>query len=133
MWTRLLNRPGPFEIQSSQTLGRTRRETAREKDGRRDENRALWAAAADAAPSGQRTTAHRKSMALFGMFRWRARTHGLRRSELLGRRNSYGQKFGSIRPRHRCTRWLTELLTARWPGSNESSRPSLRSAKFNRG
>src|SRR5262249_45649162 len=43
----------------------------------------------------QRTAAQRKSMALFGTFRGRARMHGLRRRELLGGRNSYGQKFGS--------------------------------------
>ena len=36
-------------------------------------------------------------MALFGMFRWRAQTHGWRRRELQGRENTYGQKFGSPR------------------------------------
>lgn len=95
MWTGLLNRPGPFEFQSSQTRRRARRETAREKDRHRDRKGVPWAAAAGAFSWTQRTTDQRKSMALFGMFRRNAGTHGLRRCELLGRRNSYAQKFGS--------------------------------------
>jgi hypothetical protein len=95
MRTRLLNRPGAFEIQTRGTRRPARRETAREKDGHRDRKWAPWAAAAHGSASGQRTPDQRNSMALFGMFRRRPRTHGLRRRELLGRRNSYGQKFGS--------------------------------------
>lgn len=76
-----------------------RARTAQEKDRHRDRNWAPSPTTTRTFSLARRTAAHRKSMVLFGMFRRKARTHGLRWRELLGRRNTYGQKFGSPKKR----------------------------------
>ena len=97
MRTDLLNRAGDVRNPVEVNPATRHRRHPREKDRHRGGKWVPRLAAADAFSPAQRTTSHRKSMALFGIFRGRARTHGWRRSELLGRENTYGQKFGSPR------------------------------------
>ena len=95
MRTGLLNRAGDVRIPVEVNPATRQQRHAREKDRHRDEKWAPRLAAVGAFSRTQRTADQRKSMALFGMFRWRAQTHGWRRRELQGRENTYGQKFGS--------------------------------------
>src|SRR4051794_39086655 len=97
MRTGLLNRAGDVRNPVEVNPATRHRRHPREKDRHRDGKWAPRFAATDVFSRTQRAADQRKSMALLGMFRWRAWTHEWRRSELQGWENTYGQKFGSPR------------------------------------